>query len=74
MNRDTLKGQWTQLQGRARQQWGKLTDSELEQIKGDWDVLRGKIQEHYGRSREEAENEIDRWISRDDATAQADIR
>jgi uncharacterized protein YjbJ (UPF0337 family) len=62
MNTDTLKGQWKQLQGKARQQWGRLTDSDLTMIKGDRDVLLGKIQEHYGRSREEARTEIDTWL------------
>ena len=26
MNEDTLKGQWTQLKGAVREQWGKLTN------------------------------------------------
>ena len=24
MNEDTLRGQWTQLKGKVREQWGKL--------------------------------------------------
>ena len=63
MNRDTLKGQWTQLKGKARQQWGKLTDDELDQMQGNAEMLIGKIQERYGRSREEAEQEFDRWYA-----------
>jgi uncharacterized protein YjbJ (UPF0337 family) len=62
MNEDTLKGQWKQLQGKARQQWGKLTDDDLTQIKGDRDVLLGKIQEHYGRTRDEAMKDVDKWL------------
>ena len=54
MNRDTLKGQWTQLKGKVRQQWGKLTDDEIDQMQGNAEMLIGKIQERYGRSREEA--------------------
>jgi uncharacterized protein YjbJ (UPF0337 family) len=27
MNRDTLKGQWMQLKGKVREQWGKLTET-----------------------------------------------
>ena len=37
MNKDTLKGQWRQLQGEAKRQWGKLTDDELTQIEGSYD-------------------------------------
>ena len=61
MNRDTLKGQWTQLKGQVRKQWGKLTDDEIDQIQGDTEILMGKLQERYGYSREQAQREIDRW-------------
>ena len=63
MNRDTFKGQWTQLKGTIRQQWGKVTDDDIAQIQGNAEQLIGKIQEHYGRTREEAEREIDRWLA-----------
>jgi uncharacterized protein YjbJ (UPF0337 family) len=62
MNTDIFKGQWKQLQGKARQQWGKLTDDDLAMIKGDRDVLMGKIQEYYGRTREQARNDLDTWL------------
>jgi uncharacterized protein YjbJ (UPF0337 family) len=61
MNRDTLKGQWTQLKGQLRKQWGKLSDDEVDQIQGNAEILIGKLQERYGYSREQAEREIDRW-------------
>jgi uncharacterized protein YjbJ (UPF0337 family) len=61
VNRDTLKGQWMQLKGQLRKQWGKLTDDEIDQIQGDSEILIGKLQERYGYSREQAEREIERW-------------
>jgi uncharacterized protein YjbJ (UPF0337 family) len=63
MNRDVLKGQWKQLQGRIRQRWGRFTEDDLTLIAGDRDVMTGKIQEYYGRSREQAENDLDDWLS-----------
>jgi uncharacterized protein YjbJ (UPF0337 family) len=63
MNRDVLKGQWKQLQGRIRQRWGRFTEDDLSLIAGDRDVLMGKIQEYYGRSREQAENDLEDWLS-----------
>ncbi|MCU0856671.1 MAG: CsbD family protein [Rhodobacteraceae bacterium] len=63
MNWDSIKGQWKQIQGEAKRQWGKLTDDDLTRIEGDRDKLVGAVQEHYGRSREEAEREVDRWQS-----------
>jgi uncharacterized protein YjbJ (UPF0337 family) len=67
MNEDILKGQWKQLQGKVRQQWGKLTDDDLATIKGDRDVLAGKIQEYYGRTREQAEEDLDRFLEAEKA-------
>ena len=63
MNRDTLKGQWTQLKGQVRKQWGKLTDDEVDQIQGDTEILMGKLQERYGYSREQpsARSTAGRW-------------
>lgn len=62
MNEDIVKGQWKQLKGKVRQRWGKLTDDDVAEIEGDREVLAGKIQEYYGRTREQAEEELKRWI------------
>ena len=61
MNSDILKGKWNQLKGSVRKQWGNLTDDDLDKIQGDSEVLLGRIQERYGRSREEAQQEVERW-------------
>jgi uncharacterized protein YjbJ (UPF0337 family) len=61
MNRDTLSGQWTQLKGSVREQWGKLTNDDLDQIQGKSEQLVGKLQERYGIARDEAERQIDAW-------------
>lgn len=64
MNWDRVEGQWKQLVGKVRQQWGKLTDDDLERIMGKKDVLVGKIQERHGLAKEEAEREVDDFIAR----------
>jgi uncharacterized protein YjbJ (UPF0337 family) len=64
MNTDTLKGQWQQLKGNVRKQWGKLTDDDLDQIQGDAEILSGKLQERYGRSKDEIQGEVDSWLER----------
>ncbi len=58
MNEDILKGKWKQLKGSLREKWGKLTDSDYEQIAGNKDKLIGRLQERYGYGREEAEREV----------------
>jgi uncharacterized protein YjbJ (UPF0337 family) len=62
MNSDILKGQWNQLKGQLKTQWGKLTNDDLDQIEGSRDILIGKLQERYGRTRDEAQREIDLWL------------
>ena len=61
MNRDTLKGQWMQLKGAARERWGKLTNDDLDEIQGQSEQLIGKIQERYGIARDEAERQVNGW-------------
>jgi uncharacterized protein YjbJ (UPF0337 family) len=69
MNEDTLKGQWTQLKGKVREKWGKLTNDDVDMIQGRAQQLVGKIQERYGIAREEAERQVDAWIEEDRARA-----
>ena len=64
MNWDRIEGNWTQLKGKARQQWGKLTDDDWDVVAGKRDELIGRIQKRYGKARDEAEKEVDQW-SRD---------
>jgi uncharacterized protein YjbJ (UPF0337 family) len=61
MNQDTMKGQWKQLKGKAREKWGELTDDDLDQIQGRREQLVGRIQERYGIARDEAERQVDTW-------------
>ena len=61
MNRDQIQGNWSQLKGKVKQQWGKLTDDDLTEIEGNYDILAGRIQEAYGLSKEDAEKRIKEW-------------
>jgi uncharacterized protein YjbJ (UPF0337 family) len=74
MNQDVLKGNWAQLKGKIRQQWGKLTADDVERIKGDRDILIGRLQEHYGRTREEAESDLERWLEAEGSDDRAERR
>jgi uncharacterized protein YjbJ (UPF0337 family) len=64
MNWDQIKGNWKQAKGRAKLQWGKLTDDELDKAEGSRDILVGRIQERYGVAREEAERQVADWEKR----------
>ena len=63
MNEDILKGQWSQLKGRVRQEWGRFTNDDVARIDGDREILLGRLQELYGRTREKAEEELEQFLS-----------
>jgi uncharacterized protein YjbJ (UPF0337 family) len=64
MNDDKIKGQWKQLAGKAKAQWGKLTDDDLKVAEGNSEYLAGKIQERYGIQRDEANKQVKDFTSR----------
>ena len=69
MNQDTLEGNWMQLKGKVQEEWGKLTDDDLEVIAGKRDQLAGRLQERYGLAKDAVELHIKafekRWASTD---------
>jgi len=67
MNNDVLEGKWKQLRGKVREEWGELTDDELDQIAGRRDQLVGKIQEKYGYTRDEAERQVNEFLDETEA-------
>ena len=69
MNTDVLEGKWKQLRGKVREEWGELTDDELDQIAGQRDQLIGKIQEKYGYTRDEAERQVEQFLDETEETA-----
>jgi uncharacterized protein YjbJ (UPF0337 family) len=72
MNWDRIEGNWKQFKANARQQWGKLTDGQLDVIAGKRDVLLGRIQELYGISRDESERQLADWEKRMQAIEQSE--
>jgi uncharacterized protein YjbJ (UPF0337 family) len=62
MNWDRIQGSWKQFRGRIQQQWGKLSDDDLEQVEGRRVELIGKIQERYGIAKDTAERQVDEWL------------
>ena len=63
MDWDRLEGNWKQVTGKAKEQWGKLTDDDLSTIAGRHDQLEGKIQERYGLEKDLARKQVDEWFS-----------
>ena len=63
MNEDILQGKWAQLKGKVKEQWGKLTDDEIDELDGRRDQLVGKVQERYGIARDQAARDVDNWLN-----------
>ena len=64
MNWDQIHGNWIRYKGKAHEQWGNLTDDDLERIKGKEEQLIGRIQERYGIAKEEAQRQVEEWMRR----------
>lgn len=59
MNWDQIQGNWRQLKGKIKANWGDLTDDDLDSIDGRREELIGRIQKAYGIGRDEAARQID---------------
>jgi len=62
MNKDIAAGKWKQAKGKVREWWGDLTDDDVTRINGKFETFVGVLQERYGYSREQAEEEIERFM------------
>ncbi len=62
LNEDIFQGKWAQMKGKIKQQWGELTDDDLDRISGKRDEIVGLVQERYGWERAKAESELDRFM------------
>lgn len=58
MNNDRIEGNWKSFKGKVKEQWGKLTDDDLDVIAGKRDQLLGRIQQRHGLAKDEAERQI----------------
>jgi uncharacterized protein YjbJ (UPF0337 family) len=64
MDWDRIEGNWKQFTGKAKEQWGKLTDDDLTTINGKREQFEGKIQEHYGLGKDQVRKDVDTWLSK----------
>jgi uncharacterized protein YjbJ (UPF0337 family) len=64
MSWDVIAGNWKQLTGKVKEQWGKLTDDDIAKIAGKREQLEGVIQEKYGFGKDKAKAEVDEWVAK----------
>jgi uncharacterized protein YjbJ (UPF0337 family) len=63
MNWDRVEGNWKEFKGKVQQQWGKLTNDDLDVIEGKRTELAGRLQQRYGMAKDDAERDIDAWLN-----------
>jgi len=59
MNTQISEGNWMEIKGKVRKEWGKLTDDDMDLIAGKRDQLLGKLRARYRKSSEVLSEEID---------------
>ena len=62
MNKTEMKGQWKQLRGEIKREWGKLTDNDLLRMEGELDKMVGLFQKRYGYTREHALETLTHYV------------
>jgi uncharacterized protein YjbJ (UPF0337 family) len=61
MTSERTEGNWLQFKGKIKEQWGKLTDDDLDVIEGKREQLIGRIKERHGIEHDEAERQVTSW-------------
>ncbi len=64
MNNDIFAGNWKQMKGKIVEEWGELTNDDLDVAEGRRDQLVGRIQERYGIAKDEAEQQLSDFETR----------
>jgi len=62
MDWNRIEGNWKQAKGKVQEQWGKLTDDDLDVVGGKREQLEGKIQERYGLGKDQVRQDVDAWL------------
>ncbi len=71
MNHSTVQGNWTELKGKIKTQWGKLTDDDLKAVEGNIEQLSGRIQKAYGYAKDKAEKEYNDFKAKNLSSAKS---
>lgn len=64
MDWDRISGGWKEFRGKVKEQWGNLTDDDLDKVEGKREQLEGQIQAKYGYAKDKARQEVDTWLGR----------
>ena len=55
-------GEWNQVKGKMQKFWGDISESDADRINGSRTRLLGILQERHGKSRQQALQEVDKFL------------
>ena len=55
------EGTWQRVKGKMREEWGHLTDDEMEQLRGNFEQFSGRVKEVTGETAEEIQRKLKEW-------------
>ncbi len=58
-----VKGNWNEVKGKLKQEFGELTDNDLTYSEGKEDELIGKLQQKLGKTKDEIKKKIAEYTS-----------
>jgi uncharacterized membrane protein YeaQ/YmgE (transglycosylase-associated protein family)/uncharacterized protein YjbJ (UPF0337 family) len=59
---DVIERKWEQIRNKMQTRWGKLTDQDISKINSHHDQFIVTLQERYGNTKEEVEDQIQRYL------------
>ena len=59
MSDKELEGKWDQTKGKAKEEFGKLTNDKSKEADGKTDQIKGKIEEGIGEAKRKIKNTFD---------------
>jgi uncharacterized protein YjbJ (UPF0337 family) len=57
------EGTWDRVKGKIREQWGDLTDDEIEQARGNFEQFSGRVKQMTGDTAENIQRKFEEWTS-----------
>ncbi|MBK8580397.1 MAG: CsbD family protein [Flavobacteriales bacterium] len=63
---DKIKGNWNELKGKLKQQYGQLTDNDLTYVEGKEDELYGRLQQKLGKTKDQVQELFNKHSSNAD--------
>ena len=58
--KDKIKGNWNLIKGKIKQEYGDITDNDLQYAEGKEEELLGRLQKKMGKTKEEVKDYIDK--------------